>query len=72
MSNVLSFKRRPLDLFSESIIEIIPILADAADRAGDMVGSEDDARAILQDVRRQLAEVMSAIDRAEGELGSGV
>jgi hypothetical protein len=68
MSNVLTYKRRPLDLFSESIVEIVPILSEAADRAGDMVGSEDDARAILRDVRRQLAEALRIVNEAEGEL----
>lgn len=69
MSNVLTYKRRPLDLFSESIIEIVPILAEAADRAGDMVGSEDDARTILRDIRRQLAEALRIVDQAEREIG---
>lgn len=68
MSNVLSFKRRPLDLFSESIIEIVPVLAEAADRASDVVGSEDDARSIVQDIRRQLAEALRIMDQAGREL----
>jgi hypothetical protein len=72
MSNVLTYKGRPLDLFSESIVEIVPILAEAADRAGDMVGSEDDAQSILRDVRRQLAEALRIADQAEGELGPSV
>jgi hypothetical protein len=68
MSNVLTYKRRPLDLFSESIVEIVPILAEAADRAGDMVASKDDALSILQDLRRHHAEFGRMIDRAEGGL----
>jgi hypothetical protein len=70
MSKVLAYKRRPLDLFTESIVEIVPILAEAEDRAGDMVGSEDDARSILRDVRRQIAEALRIVNDAEGELGS--
>jgi hypothetical protein len=70
MSNVLTYKRRPLDLFSESIVEIVPILAEAADRAGDMVGSNDDAQSIARNIRRQLAEALRIVNEAEGELGS--
>ncbi|MBU3887590.1 hypothetical protein [Methylosinus sp. KRF6] len=69
MSNVLTYKRRPLDLFSESIIEIVPILAEAADRAGDAVGSDEEARLIVRDIRRQLAEALRIVNEAEGELG---